>query len=628
MLHELAEFCESFKMTVVSGCFLLVSLVMMAYGVKTVYDPALLTVLISGFPLAHEAFETLFEKRRLSSELLVTIAMVACIALKEFFAAGEVAFIMILGETLEEMTINRARKGLQKLVALAPVQGRRVVNGQEETIPAEEIQIGDVLRVLPGETIPVDSVILSGETTVDQSAMTGESLPVEKTASDALVSGVINLNGAIEIRAEKVVRDSALNKLINLVEQAEKSKAPTQKIVDVWAQWLVPIAVALAVATFLVTGLATSHPWTEALRRGITILVVFCPCALALATPTAIMAAIGQATRHGILIKNGEALEKMGKVDAVAFDKTGTLTYGRLRVSDVVTLDGTLTREDVLSLAASAEQRSEHPLGKAIVKQAKEENLALFDPEHFAMQSGKGIQANIRGRCVLCGSEKWITENGIDLLQSDRDELQTLRSTGSAVILTAADGKLVGLIALSDTPREGVGSMVEQLESLNVDTVLLTGDNRQTAEYFARQNGLTRFEAELLPGEKAKAIQTLQAEGRSVCMIGDGVNDAPALKTANIGVAMGKVGSDVAVEAADIVLMTEDLGRIGYLKKLSNAVIKSITVNISLAMGINFVAIILSMLGIMGPVTGALVHNAGSVLVILNAALLYDRKFD
>ena len=614
-------------MTVVSGCLLLVSLVMMAYGVKTVYDPALLTTLISGFPLAYEAFETLFEKRRLSSELLVTIAMAACVALGEFFAAGEVAFIMILGETLEEMTINRARKGLQKLVALAPVHGRRVVNGQEETIPAEEIQIGDVLRVLPGETIPVDSVILSGDTTVDQSAMTGESLPVEKTAGDALVSGVINLNGAIEIRAEKVVRDSALHKLINLVEQAEKSKAPTQKIVDVWAQWLVPIAVLLAIATFLVTGLATGE-WTDALRRGITILVVFCPCALALATPTAIMAAIGQATRHGILIKNGEALEKMGKVNAVAFDKTGTLTYGRLRVSDVVTLDGTLTRADVLSLAASAEQRSEHPLGKAIVKQAKEENLALFDPERFEMQSGKGIQANIRGRNVLCGSEKWIAENGVDLLQSDRDALQTLRSTGSAVILTAADGKLVGLIALSDTPREGVGSMVSQLESLNVDTVLLTGDNRQTAEYFARQNGLTRFEAELLPGEKAKAIQTLQAEGRRVCMIGDGVNDAPALKTADIGVAMGEVGSDVAVEAADIVLMTEDLGRIGYLKKLSNAVIQSITVNISLAMGINFVAIILSMLGIMGPISGALVHNAGSVLVILNAALLYDRKFD
>ena len=627
MLHELAEFCESFKMTVVSGCFLLVSLVMIAYGVKTVYDPALLTTLISGLPLAYEAFETLFEKRRLSSELLVTIAMAACVALGEFFAAGEVAFIMILGETLEEMTINRARKGLQKLVALEPVQGRRVVNGQEETIPAEEIQIGDVLRVLPGETIPVDSVILSGDTTVDQSAMTGESLPVEKTAGDALVSGVINLNGAIEIRAEKVVRDSALHKLINLVEQAEKSKAPTQKIVDVWAQWLVPIAVLLAIATFLVTGLATAE-WTDALRRGITILVVFCPCALALATPTAIMAAIGQATRHGILIKNGEALEKMGKVNAVAFDKTGTLTYGALRVSDVVTLDVSLTREDVLTLAASAEQRSEHPLGKAIVKQAKEENLALYDPELFAMQSGKGIQANIRGRSVLCGSEKWITEKGVALLQSDRDALQALRSTGSAVILTAADGKLVGLIALSDTPREGVHSMVEQLESLNVDTILLTGDNRQTAEFFARQNGLTRFEAELLPGEKAKAIQTLQAEGRRVCMIGDGVNDAPALKTADIGVAMGEVGSDVAVEAADIVLMTEDLGRIGYLKKLSNAVIQSITVNISLAMGINFVAIILSMLGIMGPISGALVHNAGSVLVILNAALLYDRKFN
>ena len=627
MLHELAEFCESLKMTVVSGCLLLVSLVMMAYGVKTVYDPALLTTLISGFPLAYEAFETLFEKRRLSSELLVTIAMAACVALGEFFAAGEVAFIMILGETLEEMTINRARKGLQQLVALAPVQGRRVVNGQEETIPAEEIQIGDVLRVLPGETIPVDSVILSGDTTVDQSAMTGESLPVEKAVGDALVSGVINLNGAIEIRAEKVVRDSALHKLINLVEQAEKSKAPTQKIVDVWAQWLVPIAVLLAIATFLVTGLATGE-WTDALRRGITILVVFCPCALALATPTAIMAAIGQATRHGILIKNGEALEKMGKVNAVAFDKTGTLTYGALRVSDVVTLDGRLTREDVLTLAASAEQRSEHPLGKAIVKQAKEENLALYDPEYFAMQSGKGIQANIRGRSVLCGSEKWITEKGVVLLQSDRDALQVLRSTGSAVILTAADGKLVGLIALSDTPREGVHSMVEQLESLNVDTVLLTGDNRQTAEYFVRQNGLTRFEAELLPGEKAKAIETLQAEGRRVCMIGDGVNDAPALKTADIGVAMGEVGSDVAVEAADIVLMTEDLGRIGYLKKLSNAVIQSITVNISLAMGINFVAIILSMLGIMGPISGALVHNAGSVLVILNAALLYDRKFD
>lgn len=387
-----------------------------------------------------------------------------------------------------------------------------------------------------------------------------------------------------------------------------------QRIVDKWATWLVPIALMIAVVAYLIT---------SDIERAVTVLVVFCPCALALATPTSIMAAIGQATKHGVLIKSGEALEKMGKVNCITFDKTGTLTYGKLEVSDVVTFLPTVGELDLLKITASVEARSEHPLGKAIVKYAKSENIVLTEVKDFQMIPGKGVRAGN----IICGNSSFLTENGVVLENSVVLALKNLRNEGKASVLTAIDGYCIGVIALSDTLRPTAKQMVEQLENMNTEVVVLTGDNYQAANYFARKVGIKNVCAELLPSEKVSRIIDLQNSGKDVCMIGDGVNDAPALKTADVSVAMGSMGSDIAIEAADIALMGDDISKIPYLKRLSNATIKTIKVNITASMVINFVAIVLSVMGLLNPITGALVHNAGSVLVVLNAALLYDRKY-
>ena len=484
--------------------------------------------------------------------------------------------------------------------------------------PVEEIKKDDVLRVLPGEAIPVDGEIVSGNTSVDQSIITGESLPVDKTAGDSVFCGTINRFGSIDIKTTKVGEDSSLQKLIRMVQEAENNKAPMQRIVDKWAAWLVPVALAIAVITYLIT-------WD--IVRAVTILVVFCPCALALATPTSIMAAIGQATKHGVIIKSGDALERMGKVDTVAFDKTGTLTHGNLAVSDVISFDTGMSDNDLLSLTASAESYSEHPLGKAIVTHAKEQGVTIQPISDFRMMPGKGVSAGVGGRPVLCGSSSWLRENSVEIGDNISASLERLRKQGKATVLVSNGGNCKGIVALSDTLRAAAKNMVQELKQTRATAVLLTGDNRQAADYFAEQVGIESVYAELLPAQKVERIQELQKEGRNVCMIGDGVNDAPALKTADVGVAMGSMGSDIAIEAADIALMGDDISKIPYLKRLSNATVRLIKFNISLSMLINFAAIILSVLALLNPITGALVHNAGSVMVVLNAALLYDRKY-
>lgn len=631
MLKKANELFAGLKMTVVSGVFLIISLALLLTGKEFPIDPAWVTVIISGLPLVYLAITRLIFEKWISSALLISIAMVASIGIGELFAAGEVAFIMAIGAILEDMTVVRAKKGLSKLIALAPVEGRKLVLKDskltEEIIPASQIVVGDLLRVLPGETIPVDGKIVTGNTSVDQSIMTGESLPIDKTVDEEVFCGTINCFGSIDIKATSVGEDSSLQKLINMVKEAENKKAPMQRIVDKWAVWLVPIALVIAVAAFFITwGLGSAI--MVALNRAVTVLVVFCPCALALATPTSIMAAIGQATKHGVIIKSGEALEKMGKVDTIAFDKTGTLTYGKLEVSDIISFDKALTETDLLALTASAESKSEHPLGKAIVAHAKNSSLILTETVDFQMDAGKGIFANVSGKKLYCGNEKYLLSSGSEISDKVYSALEKLRTQGKASILVASDGNCIGIIALSDVLRPTAKEMVRKLSEINTETVLLTGDNRKTADFFAKQVGITAVRGELLPEEKVANITLLQSEGKNVCMIGDGVNDAPALKTANVGIAMGSMGSDIAVEAADIALMGDDISKIPYLKRLSRSTLNTIKGNITASMCINLVAVTMSVLGLLNPITGALVHNAGSVLVVLNAALLYDRNFN
>ena len=617
-MKRLFEAFSCLAATVEGGVFLAASLILMLTGTRVSVDPAWVTVIICGFPLVYLAITRLISAGWVSSALLISIAMIASIAIGELFAAGEVAFIMAIGAILEDKTVERAKKGIKGLISLTPETGRRLVNGNQEIVNTEQIQRDDVLRVLPGETIPVDGEIIAGNTSIDQSIITGESLPVDKVIGDEVFCGTFNRFGSIDMRATKVGEDSSLQKLIRLVQEAENNKAPMQRIVDKWATWLVPIALGIAVVTYLIS-------WD--IVRAVTILVVFCPCALALATPTSIMAAIGQATKHGVIIKSGEALENMGKADVIAFDKTGTLTYGNLSVSDIVPLNPELSKEELLQLTASAESRSEHPLGKAVVAYAKNKGIATEDVESFNMIPGKGISAELNNRTYLFGNSAFLSENGVSIGAQEQKKLEQIRKQGKATILVSDGKSVIGIVALSDTLRPIAKEIIQELHDAGTDAVLLTGDHAQTAEYFAQQVGINCVHSELLPAQKVEQIRVLQNAGRIVCMIGDGVNDAPALKTANVGVAMASMGSDIAIEAADIALIGDDIEKIPYLKRLSNATIRLIKFNITLSMAINFVAIVLSVMGILGPISGALVHNAGSVLVVLNAALLYDRKY-
>lgn len=620
-MEKAEEFLSSIPMTIIGGIFLGISLVCMLMGIELPVNPAWVPIIISGIPILYGALTALFCEKTISSELLVSTAIVASVAIGEIFAAGEIAFIMAIGEILEDITVNRAKKGISQLIKLSPQQGRKIIkeNGKttEKIVPIEEIYKDDILRVLPGEMIPVDGKIIFGNSSVDQSIMTGESLPIDKTIGDGVFCGTVNCDGSIDIIATKIGEDSSLQKLIRMVKEAEENKAPMQRIVDKWAGWLVPAALIIAIAAYFIT---------SDIIRAVTVLVVFCPCALALATPTSIMAAVGQAAKNGVLIKSGEALEKMGKVNCIAFDKTGTLTFGKLKISDIITTSSA-TENELLKLACSSEKRSEHPLGKAIVEHGKKQNVEFLEMEDFKMIPGKGIAAKIENNEIYCGNSRFLQEQGIILDENIESILENLRKQGKVSILVGKNRECIGIIALSDTIRPTAKEMVVKLKNMGTRVVLLTGDHKQTADYFAEEVGIENVYSELLPAEKVTYIKKLEEDGNKVCMIGDGVNDAPALKTADVGVSMASMGTDIAVEASDIALMGDNIEKIPYLKKLSTATIKTIKFNITASMVINLAAIILSVMGLLNPITGALVHNVGSVLVVLNAALLYDRKF-
>ena len=622
MLAKWNAFLSSVPMTVAGGLFLLLSLVLEWRGYAPFFDPAWVSVVICGLPLLYLAVLRILQNpgiRKISSALLISIAMCAAIGIGDLFAAGEVAFIMAIGAIIEEKTALRARKGLKKLISLAPEEGRRIVDGKEELIPAGAIRQGDVLRILPGESIPADGEIVSGNTSVDQSILTGESLPVDKSAGDLVLCGTLNRFGSIDVRVTRSGADSSLHKLIRMVREAGNNKAPMERIADIWASWLVPVALFIAVAAYFLTG---------DIVRAVTVLVVFCPCALVLATPTAVMAAIGQATRHGVIVKSGAALECMGKVDTIAFDKTGTLTLGQLAVANVSVWGEGMSEETLLRLASGAEARSEHPLARALVRYAEKRGISMGQCEDFRMEAGKGISAQVDGNSLLCGNAAYLEENGITITQEDKERWLPFVREGKATILVAVQGKLRGVLAFSDILRPEAGTVISRISNIGVRPMLLTGDTPEAARYFARQTGMKDTRAGLLPEDKVANIRKLQKERHTVCMIGDGVNDAPSLKAADVGIAMADMGSDIAVDAADIALMKDDISRIPYLKRLSNATVQTIKTSIGMSLCINFVAILLSLQGLLPPTTGALVHNAGSCLVVLFAALLYDRNFD
>ena len=576
------------------------------------FDAAWVAIVLCGIPIVLEALIGLITAFDIKADVLVSLALIAAVLIGEDFAAGEVAFIMQLGALLEDVTVARARAGIEKLVHLTPQTARVVRDDGENIVPAGQVRVGDRLRVLPGESIPVDGVITSGQTSINQAVMTGESLPVDKTVGDEVSSGTVNQYGAFEMRATKVGEDSSIQRMIRLVQSADAGKARIVGLADRWATWIVVVALTAAALTWLITG---------EIIRAVTILVVFCPCALVLATPTAIMAAVGNATRHGFLVREGDALERLAAVRKIAFDKTGTLTYGTPRVVAVASTLAGLDRAGLYALAAGAEQLSEHPLGKAVVAGYREENSGEIAPaESFEMLPGRGVSAVVDGRRVLAGNPQLLADHGVAV--SPDAERQRLLEEGATMIYVAVDGVFAGYLALSDTLRAESAATIAALEAAGVRPVLLTGDHESAAGAIAARLGIREVRAGCLPEDKLEEIGRWQRDGVHVCMIGDGVNDAPALKKAHVGIAMGGVGSDIAVEAADIALVDDEVKELPHLMALSRRMMSTIRMNLTFSMGLNFLAIFLAMAGTLNPVVGALVHNAGSVAVILNSALL------
>ena len=607
-----------------------------AYSIGKYFNPAWIVVFVCGWPLAFGGFKNLFKYGKVRTSLLITVAMLACIALEilcwlgitdgtshhghnNLFSAGEVALIMWLGELLEDVTLKRSRKNLESLVKLTPTTARIKIGDQFIEMETQYVAIGDVVLVKPNETITVDGVVTSGITSVSQSAITGESVPVDKKVGDTVFAGTLNGNGAIEIEVTKLAQDSTLSKMISLVKQAENNKANIERTADKWAKVIVPSAIILSILVFFAVTFLFKEDWHVALTRAITILVVFCPCSLALATPTAIVAGMGNASAKGILIKSGSALESVAKSNVVIFDKTGTLSQNKLKVKKY--FNNGITDEEFFLLCGSAESQSEHPLAKAIVEFCAQKTT-LQTPKQTTSMVGVGVVSKINNREVIVAKPDYFNS----LPEEVKSFVVDVMFEGLTVVCVAVDGAVMGAMGLSDVVNYGAKDAVDIIHKQNIETVMLTGDNEFVSTAVAKEVGINKFYYNLLPEQKLKKVSEYKQNGKTVCMVGDGVNDAPALASADIGIAMGAMGSDVAMEVADIVLLNDNIKNVGGIIRLGKRVLKTISANIIIGMSVNIVSVVLSLLGVLNPVLGALVHNVSSFLVVGNSAFLIGAK--
>ena len=561
------------------------------------------SIILCGIPIFKECLESLITEFDIKADLLVSIAIISSIILGEIFAAGEIATIMAIGGFLEEYTASKTRKQIKELVNLTPQKAIRIQNGKEEVIAVEEIQIGDILKVVPGETIATDGIIESGETSINQSTLTGESVPVDKTKGDEVYSGTINQYGSFTMKSTKESNDSSLQKLIKLVESSKPENAKIVRSADKWATVIVVLAFTISILTYV---------FTRDIIRSVTVLVVFCPCALVLATPTAIMAAIGNLTKYGVLVKDGGSLEELEKCDELVFDKTGTLTYGNPEVVKVISDNS----DEMLKLMASLESKSEHPLAKAIVNYY---NGELLDVNDFEMIIGKGVKGKIGEDEVVAGNKK--------LLESENISLKfTSNNTHQIEIYFAQNRKVLGKVLLGDTLRENSKNTIKSLKHLGISTTLLTGDSEKTGSYIAREVNVNNSKFNCMPEDKIEYIKIKQKENAKIAMIGDGINDAPSLRKANVGIAMGSIGSDISIDAANITLINDNIGDVPQLIAVARRTVKTINRGITFALVLNILAMILAVIAVIGPIEGALIHNIGSVIVIIYASRLINYR--
>lgn len=612
--HQHAGGSHKLEFTVIIGSSLLLLLYWLGWATELFgVNTALLAALLGGMPIIFEALRAIYQRGDTKVGLLVSIAILSSIAIGEYFAAAEVALIMTIGEMLEHITLEKSNTALKKLAELTPLQARLIENGNSREITAEMVNPGDRLLIKPGEKIPVDGVVAEGYAAVNQAMITGEALPVECRSGVEVFGGTIVIAGSIEMVATKVGQDTALGHIIKMVEEAQSSKAPTARIIDRWAGWFVPLSLSIACLVYLVTG---------DIVRAVTILIVFCPCAMLLSTPTAVAAAIGAAARRGILIKGGDILERTGKLDIVIMDKTGTLTQGKPYVKEIY-CGQDWKENDLLALAAGMERRSEHHLARAIIEEAVRQNVSPIDPDSWKAVIGQGIVAQAGDRQLLLGNEQLLGAQGVEISDGQKAYSNRQQELGATVVFLAADGAVAGVIAIHDPLRNDAAKTVQTLYSVGIkQVVLLTGDTAAAGEAVARQAGIRSVFGGLLPGDKAKYIEGCQLDGARVAMTGDGINDAPALARADIGIAMGYCGTDIAIEAADIVLLSDDLKRVPETIEISRKAIRTIWQNLAAANSINFIAIIFAAVGLLGPVAAAIVHNIGSIAVVLNSARL------
>ncbi len=587
------------------------------FGAGLPVDPAWLAVALCGLPIAVESLEGLFARFDITADLLVFLALAGAIVAGETFAAGEVAFIMVLGEQLEHHVVNRARAGIAKLLKMIPDTARVMRSGIETIVAASEVAAGDRLRVLAGESVPVDGVVVSGASAVDESALTGEPVPADKAAGDRVLGGSVNRFGILEIEAAADAKSSSLERMVRLVESADAGKAAIVSATGRWAVWMVAAALATAAGAWFFTG---------DFVRAVSVLVVFCPCALVLATPAAIMAGIGNAARHGVLIRRGDALERLAKVNVVAFDKTGTLTGGRPEVFAFEMVDKHMSDAELRRKLAALERCSEHPLGKAVADycSAGIERETLPDVDGFRLLPGLGAAGSVEGSMVVAGNARLMAEHRIAVPGEAESRAVELMRKGATVIYVAVDGVLRGMAALADALRPASPAAVAGIAGAGCESLLVSGDQPGAVALAAEKSGIVRYHAGCLPEKKLEIIAALQRAGKKVCMVGDGINDAPALAAADAGVAMGCAGSDLTIETADAVLVRDDLSAVPHLLRLSVRTLRVIRCNIGLSLGLNFAAVAAAVAGLLPPFWGALIHNAGAIAVVLNAAALYS----
>jgi Cd2+/Zn2+-exporting ATPase len=605
---------SSFIYLILSGVTLGLSWIFTWIGFGPLHFPtalAIASLILGGYPILKSAVRTLLIPD-LNVDTLVSIAAISATAVGAYREAATVIFIMLLGEFLEGVTVGKTRKAIASLVQLSPKTAWVRRENNEVQVPIEDVKPKEVVIVRPGERIPVDGKIISGCGSINQSTLTGESIPVEKEVGDKVYCGTFNESGSCEVEATQVAEDTKLAQIKRLILEAQAEKSPTQRVMDRFSRYFIPAIILIAFATFLVTG---------EMIRAITILIVACPCALVLGTPTAVVAAIGNAARQGILIKGGAYLEQMGRLKTLLMDKTGTLTHGRPKVVEIRPLDA-MDEKEVLYWAAIAEKRSEHPLAKAITEKTEALGMSIPHPQSFENFRGKGVKVQWNSKSILVGSSEMMKSEGVQIPESAKALFESKQSEGMTSLLITVDRDPMGIISIADTLREGAKEAIDQIRKQGVSEIwMLTGDSALVADRIGRELGIG-YEAKLLPEDKVTSVKEWKRKGRVVAMIGDGVNDAPALAAADIGIAMGAVGTDVAIETADIALMTDELEKIPTVVRLSRKALRVIKENIIFALAFNTVLIILSAQGWVTMILGAVLHQASSLLVILSSMRL------